>query len=184
VLPAVIVDESDLPGERVGAESHETRFAELVRRQSRFVFRVAWAVLRNAHDTEDVVQEAFLKLYRNGAWERMDNERAFLARTAWRLAVDRSRANRGSAVAIENRASDADPERAAIAADSSAVVQRLIDALPEELRQPLALSAIEELRSGEIAVLMGISEGTVRSRIMRARQILRQKLAAMKGGHR
>jgi RNA polymerase sigma-70 factor (ECF subfamily) len=180
----VIVNESDLPAERAEAGSREVRFTELVKRQSRFIFRVAWAVLRNAHDTEDVVQEAFLKLYRTGAWQRMDDERAFLARTAWRLAVDRSRANRGSIVATETQSGDADPERAAIAADSSAVVQRLIDALPEELRQPLALSAIEELRSGEIAVLMGISEGTVRSRIMRARQILRQKLAAMKEGAR
>ena len=184
MLPAVIVNESDLPAERAEAGSREARFAELVKRQSRFVFRVAWTVLRNAHDTEDVVQEAFLKLYRTGAWQRMDDERAFLARTAWRLDVDRVRTNRGRAVAIETRSDDADPERAAIAANSSAVVQRLIDALPEELRQPLALSAIEELRSGEIAVVMGISEGTVRSRIMRARQILRQKLAAMKEGVR
>ena len=175
----MIVNESDLPAERTEAGSRDARFAELVKRQSRFVFRVAWAVLRNAHDSEDVVQEAFLKLYRAGAWRRMDDERAFLARTAWRLAIDRSRANRGSVVAMETRSGGADPERAAIAADSSTIVQRLIDALPEELRQPLALSAIEELRSGEIAILMGISEGTVRSRIMRARQILRQKLIAI-----
>jgi RNA polymerase sigma-70 factor, ECF subfamily len=180
----VIVDDSDLPAERVNAASRETRFEQLVSRQSRFVFRVAWAVLRNAHDTEDVVQEAFLKLYRTGAWQRMDDERAFLARTVWRVAVDRLRSRRGEAVAIETRSGGADPERAAIAADASAVVQRLIDALPEELRQPLALSAIEELRSGEIAVLMGISEGTVRGRIMRARQVLRQKLAAMEEGAR
>ncbi len=184
MLPAVIVKDSDLPAERAGTASREAQFAELVGRQTRFVFRVAWAVLRNTHDSEDVVQEAFLKLYRTGAWQRMDDERAFLARTAWRLAVDRSRANRGSTVAIESRSADADPERAAIAADSNAVVQRLIDALPEELRQPLALSAIEELCSAEIAVLMGISDGTVRTRIMRARQILRQKLAAMQEGPR
>ena len=132
----MIVNESDFSAERIGAGSREAQFEDLVRRQSRFVFRVAWAVLRNTHDAEDVVQEAFLRLYRTGAWQRIDDERAFLARTAWRLAVDRSRGNRGSVVAIETRSGDADPERAAIAADSSAVVQRLIDALPEELRQP------------------------------------------------
>ena len=84
----MIVNESDFPAERTGAALREAQFAELVKRRSRFVFRVAWAVLRNAHDTEDAVQEAFLKLYRTGAWQRMDDERAFLARTAWRLAVD------------------------------------------------------------------------------------------------
>jgi RNA polymerase sigma-70 factor (ECF subfamily) len=58
-------------------------------------------------------------------------------------------------------------------------VQRIIDGLPEELRLPLALSATDELTSREIAVVMGISEGTVRTRIMRARQILKQKLTAL-----
>jgi RNA polymerase sigma-70 factor (ECF subfamily) len=59
----------------------------------------------------------------------------------------------------------------------------LIDALPEELRQPLALSTVEELNSQEIAQVMGIPEGTVRTRLMRARQVLKQKLSALMAGH-
>jgi len=50
----------------VNPAARADRFAELVARQSRFVFRVAWAVLRNAQDAEDVVQETFLKLCRSG----------------------------------------------------------------------------------------------------------------------
>jgi RNA polymerase sigma-70 factor (ECF subfamily) len=57
-------------------------------------------------------------------------------------------------------------------------VHRLIDALPEELRQALSLSSIQELSSREIAAILGIPEGTVRTRLMRARQLLRQKLSA------
>jgi RNA polymerase sigma-70 factor (ECF subfamily) len=76
-------------------------------------------------------------------------------------------------------ASAADPEQAAITTDWNAMVQRLIEALPEELRQPLALSAIEEWSSKEIADVMGIAEGTVRTRIMKARQLLKQKLAGL-----
>ena len=57
----------------------------------------------------------------------------------------------------------------------------LIDGLPEELRQPLTLSTIQELTSSQIAVVMNIPEGTVRTRIMRARQLLREKLTAMEG---
>src|SRR5438067_2722357 len=64
-------------------------FSALVERQSGFVFRVAYSVLRNHHDSDDVVQETFLKLYRTRKWEGMENERAFLARAAWRIAVDR-----------------------------------------------------------------------------------------------
>jgi len=160
-----------------GADARQTRFAAMVERQSRFVFRVAYAVLRNAGDSEDVVQEAFLKVYRAGAWDRMTDERAFLARTAWRLAVDlRSRVRRETP-AQENAASG-DPEQSAIAADRAATVHRLIDSLPEELRQPLALSTVEEMNSGDIAHVLGIPEGTVRTRLMRARQVLKQKLQA------
>src|ERR1700729_691911 len=74
---------------REEAAAREARFAALVERQSRFVYRVAYAVVRNPHDSEDVAQETFLKLYRTGAWEGMRDEKAFLARTAWRIAVDK-----------------------------------------------------------------------------------------------
>jgi RNA polymerase sigma-70 factor, ECF subfamily len=161
-------------------QSRAARFTELVERQARFVFRVAWAILRNSQDAEDVVQETFLKLYQNNAWERMRDERAFLARTAWRLAMDRMRSrSRAPAAESELPAPSATPEQAVIAANWSAAVHRLVDALPEELRQPLALSTIDELTSPEIADMMGIPEGTVRTRIMRARQILKQKLAEL-----
>ena len=151
----------------------EDEFTSLVRRQTRFVFRVAYAVLRNVPDSEDVVQEVFLKLYRTGAWKRMSDEKAFLARTAWRAAVTQLRRPRADAPGEDPAWSGQDPEQAAIAGDWNAAVRRLIDALPEELRQPLALSGIEELNSHEIAEVMGIPEGTVRTRLMRARQVLK-----------
>jgi RNA polymerase sigma-70 factor (ECF subfamily) len=153
-------------------------FAALVARQSRFVFQVAWTVLRNAHDAEDVAQETFLKLYRTGSWQRMEDERAFLARTAWRLAVSRSKP-RIQTAPHETCDGAANPERSVIAADLHTVVQRMIDALPDDLRVPLALSAIEALSSARIAEMMDIPEGTVRTRIMRARELLRKKLEAL-----
>jgi RNA polymerase sigma-70 factor (ECF subfamily) len=64
-----------------------------------------------------------------------------------------------------------------MATDWEAAVHRLIDSLPEELRQPLVLSV--EMNSREIAAAMGIAEGTVRTRLMRARQMLREKIAAI-----
>ena len=162
-------------------DDRQARFAALVRRQSRFVFSVAYAVLRNVHDAEDVVQDTFLKLYRAGVWEDMLDEKAFLARTAWRLAVDKLPKTRGEALDPESPSIHVSPEAAVIAADWSAAVRRLMDALPESLRQPLALSTVEELSCREIAQMMGIAEGTVRTRIMRARQILKQKLAGLMG---
>jgi RNA polymerase sigma-70 factor (ECF subfamily) len=158
----------------VAATSRESRFAQLVERQSRFVYRVAYSVLRNPPDAEDVVQDTFMKLYRLGAWEAIEDERAFLARTAWRLAVGRCR--KVPAMTLETSPAP-NPEDAVLASDWNAKVHRMIDALPEELRQPLALSGLEEMNSREIASVMGIPEGTVRTRLVRARQMLRQKLA-------
>jgi RNA polymerase sigma-70 factor (ECF subfamily) len=172
---------TDILTENIG-QSREARFTEFVERQSRFVFKVAWAILRNAEDAEDIVQETFLKLYRTRSWEGIRDERAFLARAAWRLAVDQAR-SRGRTQSRPPEPESAEPsitpEQALIAGNWTAAVYRLMDALPEELRQPLALSAIEELTSPEIAAILGIREGTVRTRIMRARQILKQKLASL-----
>lgn len=177
------IPEQALSAVRSGAASEE-EFEALVERQTRFVFRVAYAMLRNVHDAEDVVQETFLRVHRANAWSRMDDERAFLARIAWRLSVDRLPRRRPAELSEDTAAAGQDPEQSAIRADLSRAVERLVDALPEELRQPLALSAIEELSSARIAETMGIPEGTVRTRLMRARRLLKEKLSARKeGGH-
>lgn len=56
------------------------------------------------------------------------------------------------------------------------MVHTIIDGLPEELRVPLALSAFDEFSCREIGGILGIPEGTVGTRLHRARQLLRQKL--------
>ncbi len=160
----------------------ETQFTLLVERQSRFVFRVAYAILRNVEDAEDVVQETFLKLFRSGAWRHAQDEKAFLARVSWRLAVTKRRKKRDDEGRPASVCSKEDsPEAAAIDEAWTRAVYGLIDALPEKLRQPLALFATEELNTREIAAMMSIPEGTVRRRIMRAREILKEKLERLGG---
>lgn len=163
-------------------EQEEAEFRALVLRQSPFVFRVAYSVLRNSYDAEDVAQETFLKLYRNGAWRSMHDEKAFLARTAWRIAVDhlaaRKPSSSGDPAHLELPSPAPSPEERSIAAGTDAALHRLIDSLPHELRQTLALSAIQELNSRQISEILSVPEGTVRTRLMRARQLLREKLAS------
>lgn len=169
--------------ERIAGRDEE--FSLLVYRQHRFVFRVAFALLRNRQDAEDVAQETFLKLYRNGRWREMRDERAFLARAAWRVALDLRRASRMETADVDGDAMPSgamSPEQHALDASSAAMLHRMIDSLPEELRQPLALSGIEEMSSREIGELLGLAEGTVRTRLMRARQLLREKIVNTKGG--
>jgi RNA polymerase sigma-70 factor (ECF subfamily) len=168
-------------GEKAQVADKAERFAALVRRHSSFVFRIAFAILRNVHDSEDAAQETFFRLYRGGAWERIEDERAFLARVAWRIAVDMLARRRRGDVDRDQASAAIGAEESMIVSEKQAVVHRLIDSLPEELRQPLALSTVEELSSRQIAQMMGIAEGTVRTRIARARQVLRQKVAEFYG---
>jgi RNA polymerase sigma-70 factor (ECF subfamily) len=176
--------------QRDDALGRDERFEEMVARQARFMFQVAFGLLRNKQDAEDAVQEAFLKLYRGEAWLRMENEKGFLARTVWRVALDYLPrvAERTSDMAemqlTATGEAGASPEQNVVDQDERALLRRLIDRLPEELRQPLVLSSVEEMTSREVAEAMGIPEGTVRTRVMRARTELRRRFLAMREGQR
>jgi RNA polymerase sigma-70 factor (ECF subfamily) len=163
------------------SRADQAAFQSFVERNMRFAFRVAWAMLRNRPDADDVVQECFLRLYRRRAWHGLDDERAFLARVVWRLARDRQRRpirEEGGTEMDTMTATSHSPESDAVSSSGIARIHRLIDTLPEELRQPLVLSTIEEMTSAQIAIALGIPEGTVRTRIQRARALLKQKLGA------
>jgi RNA polymerase sigma-70 factor (ECF subfamily) len=142
------------------------------------MFRVAYSLLRSPQDAEDAVQDAFLKLYRGEAWRQMQDEKAFLARTVWRIALDRMPPKAGTMADVaemELAASGDSPEASAVDGQERERLGRLIDGLPEELRQVLVLSAVEEMTSREVGIAMGIPEGTVRTRLMRAKLELKKR---------
>jgi len=175
----------------LSAEAKDREFEAAVREHARHVYRVAQAVLRNHHDAEDAVQETFLRFLRQQRnWTGIRNRRAWLARTAWRVALDRRR--QMMAVSLEEaadvvatlRAAGASAEEMAAYAQILALVERLISSLPRELRDPLTLSTVEEMTSAEIGEVLGIPEGSVRERVSRARTVLSEKLAGlMERGH-
>jgi RNA polymerase sigma-70 factor (ECF subfamily) len=82
----------------------------------------------------------------------------------------------------ELRSRETSPEQSAMDQQLEAWLHARIDALPEKLRQPLALAALGELKLVEIAGVLGLPEGTVRRRIHTARQKLKQDLLERKGG--
>jgi len=163
------------------SRADQAAFQSFVERNLRFAFRVAWALLRNRSDADDVVQECFLRLFRKRAWHDLNDERAYLARVVWRMARDRQRrpAREEGGMEMDTvTATDHSPEAAAVSSSGIARIHRLIDTLPEDLRQPLVLSTLEEMTSAQVAIVLGIPEGTVRTRIQRARMLLRQKLGS------
>lgn len=157
------------------AESRDQLLARLVHEHARLLYRVAFSVLRHPHDAEDAVQDALLKLHRTRELPALLNERAFLARTVFRTALDRKHHRRATDDVATLPLSDPrpSPETLATDADEHQLLTTLIDALPDDLREPLLLSAIEGLNSREAAAILGIPEGTVRTRLMRARNELR-----------
>jgi RNA polymerase sigma-70 factor, ECF subfamily len=168
---------------RIEQEHRQAIFTRLATEHGRFLYRIAWSVLRHAEDAEDCVQEALLKLYRGESWRQMTNERAFLGSVVWRLAIDRRSMRKPGADEEELQLADsrATPETAATEHDERQLLRELIAELPDELRETLRLSAFEELNSREIGELMGVPEGTVRTRLMRARAELQSRWAARRG---
>jgi RNA polymerase sigma-70 factor (ECF subfamily) len=165
-----------------GGASRAGSFAALVERHSQFLFRIALAITRHAQDAEDVVQETFLQVYRGDRWKQIEDERGYLARVAWRLAVRQQKPRkREQELLVEQRSRQGNPEESAMNRQLEGWLHARIDALPEKLRQPLALLALGELKLVEIAGILELPEGTVRRRVFMARQKLRQELLERKG---
>jgi RNA polymerase sigma-70 factor (ECF subfamily) len=178
-------DEDLDAGGELDAAERDRRFSEMAERNARLMFHVAHGLLRSVQDAEDAVQEALLKLYRSEGWRQMEDERAFLARTVWRTGLDvLARRPRGAEPLEDDTgrefAAGTDSAEASLVGHSEReVLRQMIERLPEELRQPLVLCAIEEMTSREVAAAMGIPEGTVRTRVMRARAELKRRFEAM-----
>lgn len=167
----------------------------LVAGHSVMVFRIAYSILRNHHDAEDVAQECFLRVWKHkDRLHEVNNAKTWLARIAWTTALDKRRSSREMAslsmvslsddeLGVELMHSIADSAPAAdeqlAGREMRQMLERLIAGLPEDLRHTLELSTVRELNSAEIAEVMKIPEGSVRTRLFRARKQLKEKLAVL-----
>ena len=170
-----------LPRTLVSADLELDReFEARLPESSTLAFRVAYGVLRHRQDAEDVAQEALVKAYRNFRQLRdRDRFRAWLVRLTWRLAIDRQRADRRRAARDRSSQTLAPAFRPAddlVELERTAQLWRAIDALPEKLRVVVVLAGIEEYDLKDVARLLDLPEGTVKSRMFLARQRLRETL--------
>jgi RNA polymerase sigma-70 factor (ECF subfamily) len=167
----------------------------LVADHSRMVFRIAYSILRNHHDAEDAAQECFLRVWKyKDRLHEIGNAKTWLARIAWTTALDKRRASHKT---LSLNDADAGGELMDSLADGTPaadehlaerqqqqLLQRLIAGLPDDLGQTLELSTVQELNSAEIAEVMKIPEGSVRTRLFRARNQLKEKLAVLLEGRK
>jgi RNA polymerase sigma-70 factor (ECF subfamily) len=166
---------SDEPSDAAGSEDREALLAEA----APLAFRVAFAVLRHRQDAEDVAQEALAQ-----AWSRFhtlrdrDRFRSWLARIAWRRALDRRRAQgrRGQHEAAAIPSSPPTPEELAAGQERADLVWRAVDALPGKLRIVVVMAGLLGHDVREVAALLSLPEGTVKSRLYLARRALAARL--------
>jgi len=164
-----------LPGEEnADCEEFDARVVENERR----IFQIAYGVLGDAADAEDVAQDAFIR-----AWRRRRSLRerekfsAWVGRITFRLALNRRKARRRQVVRDTrwHVARTAGAANAAGQAEQRLHLAQLrveIDRLPGKLRAVLLLAAVEGLDSREIASILRVPAGTVRSRLHAARRRL------------
>lgn len=159
------------------AREFEARLSE----SAALAVRVAFSVVRNRADAEDVAQEAFVRAHRSfRALRDRERFRAWLVRTTWRLALDwkrggRRRDAREDAAARLGRV-HGDAEVEALASDRSRRLWHAIDGLPDKLRLALVLAAIDGHSTKDVARLLDIPEGTVKSRVFEAKRVLQERL--------
>jgi RNA polymerase sigma-70 factor, ECF subfamily len=162
----------------VSAELEREFEARLVE-SSTLAFRIAFSVLRHRQDAEEVAQEAFVKAYRRFAQLRdRDRFRAWLVRMTWRLAIDRQRNDRRRAVREQHHEIAPAPTAVdeVLARERADQVWRAIDALPDKLRVVIVLANMEGHDIAEVARLLALPPGTVKSRLFLARQRLKEHL--------
>jgi len=155
-------------------------FEILLADSSKLAFRVAFSVLRHSENAEDIAQEAFAKAYTSFRDLRdRDRFRAWLVRMTWRLAINRLRSDRRRSAretVTVNAPPNPTPAQTILEKERAARLWTAIDSLPDKLRITIVLSGIEEYDTREVAALLRLPEGTVKSRLFLARQRLKELL--------
>jgi len=159
------------------AEQTEGDFAHLVRENQAMVFSLAYHFLHDRALAEEVAQEVFLALYRNlGSIQSSAHAAFWLRKAALRRLIDEARRRkRRPQVTLEEVAEPAagirerDPML-------SAVLRRLVASLPETPRAVMVLRYQEDLDPSDIAEMLDMPVGTVKSHLQRSLALLREKL--------
>jgi RNA polymerase sigma-70 factor, ECF subfamily len=163
--------------------------ATLIRRHDRFLYRIARSVLLDDYEAEDVVHETFIK-----AFKGLQNFRGEARLSTWltrialneALARKRRRRNTVELEALQHRtnalepypmiAPAQDPELSTAQQQIRKLLEHAIDGLPDSLRTVFVMRDVEELSTAEAARLLGLGEPTVKTRLPRARRMLRKVL--------
>ena len=162
--------------------------SDIMRQHNRRMFRIARSILRNDAEAEDIVQDAFVKAFTElGSLREPASAAAWLAKITANLAISRVRQlkRRGRVVLadgeLEDRSSDMEtdqhtPERLTAMGDVRRLLENAIDRLPDGFREVFMLRVVEHMSVDETATTLGVLAATVKSRLHRAKAMLRSDL--------
>ena len=171
----------------------KTTFELLMRRNNQRVYRACRAILRDDTEAEDVAQEAWVRAYEHlGQFAGRSSFSTWITRIAVNEALLRSRRKARNEEmdampqprrdALEQSSSRfADQETAVSAAETRSLLERAIDGLPAAYRQVFVLREVEEMSTADTAEVLGITGENVKTRLLRARALLRRELYARAG---
>jgi RNA polymerase sigma-70 factor (ECF subfamily) len=176
-------------------------YAELVRRYERRAYGVAYGMLRNPSDAQDVAQDAFIKAYRYlGRFKGTASFYTWLYRIVVNLCIDHLRKrSRSAQVEYDDRLGrpdnetepgadlkpstlDSNPQKALARRELAEAMQKGLDTLSEKHRAVLVLRELEGLSYKEMAEVMKCSKGTIMSRLFHARKKMQEFLREYLGG--
>ena len=183
--------DADLAARAANGDEHA--FEAIMRRHNRLLFRTARSILKNDAETEDALQEGYLRAWRALASFRADSKLStWLVRIVINESLTRLRRRGAQVIPLDVAMEwsehqteawmeddpDQRPDRAAMRSEVRRLMEARIDTLPDAFRTVFMLRAVEELSVEEIAVALEIPEATVRTRFFRARGLLREGLAS------
>jgi RNA polymerase sigma-70 factor (ECF subfamily) len=185
-----VADDDLLLVERVLSGDRKA-FEPLVRKYERRVFRVTLGVLGNTEDAEEAMQDTFVKAFRHlGQFRRESRFTTWLTRIAINEALQKRKTQKHLISLDESENLErhflpkrrepwrADPEQLYGKQEVHRLVESAIQALPAIYREAFILRDVEQMTAEEAAEVLGITVAAMKSRLLRARLMLRETLAA------
>ncbi|CAJ1311339.1 RNA polymerase sigma-70 factor (ECF subfamily) [Paenibacillus sp. SORGH_AS306] len=175
---------------KLALKGDQRAFAEIVELYKDKIFHLGYRMLSNRHEAEDVVQETFLRVYKN--LDRYDQKQKFstwIYRIGTNLCIDRLRKRKPS-YSLDAELNDQDgtdgyallpgdertPESEYLLSETQQLIHQAIDSLPDKYKTVMVLRYLQELSLQEISEVMDMPVTTIKTRVHRGREFLRKKL--------
>jgi RNA polymerase sigma-70 factor (ECF subfamily) len=169
-------------------------FGQLVERHQDYIYNAVWHLIGCEHDAEDIAQDVFMRAFGNlrrfegrarfSTWLygiMLNSVRSYWRRRRGRPAMSLERTDDEDDAGTDPPADDDGPEATSARREQVRLVRAAIAELDEELREIVVLRDIRGLSYEELSEALGVPSGTVKSRLHRARQALREKLEPLYG---